>query len=173
MRGILIQEQHENWKFWNDKFVPLYDNIIFNLLARCSHDAVCNDRKKDLINLCISSDLQILNGRAFDNYSGKETSFQYNRKNVVDYCFISNSFAWSVLYFNVTEHLPIFLVNFFFKLFVPSLDQCTYMPHQYFWNKYSYFLLLFSSLYICNNREVKQNVHCHILTTMLIQCKAL
>lgn len=53
----------------------------------------------------------VVNGRAFDNYSGKETSFQYNRKNVVDYCFISNSFAWSVLYFNVTEHLPIFLVS--------------------------------------------------------------
>lgn len=92
----------------NDKFVPLSSNdISFNLPARCSHYGICNERGKDLIDLFISSDLQILNGRTFGDYSGKFTSFQYNGNSVVDYCLISNSFARSVLYFNVNEHLPI------------------------------------------------------------------
>lgn len=81
----------------NDKFVPLSSNdISFNLPARCSHDAVCIERGKDLIDLCISSDLQILIGRTFGDYSGKFTSFQYNGNSVVHYCLISNYFARSV-----------------------------------------------------------------------------
>lgn len=39
----------------NDKFVPLSSNdISLNLPARCSHDAVCNERGKDLVDLCVS-----------------------------------------------------------------------------------------------------------------------
>lgn len=144
--------QEQLVKLKTSRMTNLYPCLViisFNLPARCSHDVVCNERGKDLIDLCISSDLQILNGKIFGDYSGKFTFFQYNGNSVVDYCLISNSFARSVLYFYVNEHLPILSDHarltvhidcLFEEVFVPSLDQCTYMPHQYVWNKNSQYL---------------------------------
>lgn len=61
-----------------------------------------------------------------------------NTIEMVDNCFISNSFARCVLYFYVNEHLPILsdhakitvhIYCLFEELFIPNLDHFTNMPH--------------------------------------------
>ena len=44
---------------------------------------------KELLDMCISSQLRILNGRTFGDSTGKFTSYQYNGNSVIDYCLIS------------------------------------------------------------------------------------
>jgi hypothetical protein len=63
----------------SDYYIPLpNDNVSYNLSPRFSNDSVYNERGKDLIDFCISTDVQILNGRTFGDFSGKFTYFQYN-----------------------------------------------------------------------------------------------
>ena len=54
-----------------------------------NEDSTINNYGKTLLDLCIKTDLRILNGRTLGNLPGTFTSFQYNGKSVVDYIIMS------------------------------------------------------------------------------------
>ena len=56
---------------------------------RNSEDLTVNKFGVTLLNLCIKSDLRILNGRSIGDLRGAYTSYQYNGKSVVDYILVS------------------------------------------------------------------------------------
>ena len=85
---------------------PYFNGNSGSFLERNSQDVICNSRGRDLIDLCLSSKLVILNGRTFGDLSGKLTSFQYNGNSVVDYCIISDVLFDKILYFQVENHIP-------------------------------------------------------------------
>ena len=93
----------------NNRFIPMPCDIINNYTdtrLRRSCDKISCQRGKDLIDLCISSNLKILNGRCLGDITGKFTSFQYNGNSVVDYGIVSDSFLAKVLFFHVHDPLP-------------------------------------------------------------------
>jgi hypothetical protein len=47
---------------------------------------------KNILELCIGSQLRILNGRTIGDSSGKATYFNYNGVTINDYCLCSSSF---------------------------------------------------------------------------------
>ena len=58
-------------------------------MERKSQDLHVCPRGKELLELCIQANLNILNGNIFGDRFGKYTSFQYNGNSVVDYCIVS------------------------------------------------------------------------------------
>lgn len=85
---------------------PFLKGNTGSFLKRKSQDSVCNSRGKEFIDLCISANLVILNGRTFGDLGGKPTCFQYNGNSVVDYCVVSDELFDKVLYFQVENHIP-------------------------------------------------------------------
>jgi hypothetical protein len=69
------------------RYVPMPSNIESNhsFIKRNSQDKTCCSRGREQLDLCISCNIQILNGRTIGDLSGKLTSFQYNENSVVDY----------------------------------------------------------------------------------------
>ena len=60
---------------------------------------------KNLIDLCISAGLRILNGRTLGDSIGKYTCHKYNGSSVIDYAIVENELIDKILYFQVLEHL--------------------------------------------------------------------
>jgi hypothetical protein len=54
-----------------------------------------------LLDFCISSNLQILNGKLFGDSVGRYTSYHYNSNNVVGYWLVSEQVLQKKIYFNV------------------------------------------------------------------------
>ena len=77
--------------------------IDSNIIGRKSKDAKVCSRGKELLEICISSSLRILNGRPFGDSMGKFTSYQYYGNSVIDYCLISEEAMTKVLYFHVDD----------------------------------------------------------------------
>ncbi|CAC5392082.1 unnamed protein product [Mytilus coruscus] len=71
--------------------------------SRLSNDNKSCSRGKELLDMCISSQIRILYGRAFGDYQGKFTSYQYNGNSVIDYCLVTEDFIENVLYFHVDD----------------------------------------------------------------------
>ena len=92
----------------NDKHIPVpLDSLKTRLVRkRNSQDSHACPRGKDLLDLCIEANLNILNGKTFRDLFGKYTSFQYNGNSVVDYFIVSEDLIEGVIYFHVHEHLP-------------------------------------------------------------------
>ena len=63
-------------------------------------------RGGELIELCKSMNLNILNGRKTGDLFGKITSFQWNGQSVVDYALTSNELFPHISYFKVGEYIP-------------------------------------------------------------------
>ena len=63
-----------------DDFLPLNEDYVIdsNIIDRKSKDTKVCSRGKELLEICIFSSLRILNGRAFGDFMGKFTSYQYN-----------------------------------------------------------------------------------------------
>jgi exonuclease III len=59
--------------------------------TRNSSDLSVNNFGKNLIQLCINTDIRILNGRSIGDLLGCYTSHQYNGKSVVDYILVSEN----------------------------------------------------------------------------------
>ena len=70
--------------------VPHYTTCDRNIKYRNSKE-VCSPREKELIDLCIASNLNILSGRTFGDVFGKYTCFQYNGNSVIDHFMVSES----------------------------------------------------------------------------------
>jgi hypothetical protein len=85
---------------------PFHSGNIGTFYKRKSKDSLCNARGRELIDLCLSANLVIVNGRTFGDYYGKATCFQYSGNSVVDYCLISDQIFEKVLFFQVEDHIP-------------------------------------------------------------------
>ena len=93
-------------KFDDDFMIPT-ENVPQNIHSRNSEDKVTADhRGKELLELCKSLGLLILNGRKVGDLFGKYTSIQWNGCSVVDYVLASNSIYSSISYFKVGNFIP-------------------------------------------------------------------
>ena len=77
-----------------------------NTLKRNSQDKKVNQRGNELLDLCKSLDLNIVNGRKTGDPFGKYTCFNWNGSSVVDYLLTSDSLFPQVSSFKVGEFLP-------------------------------------------------------------------
>ena len=77
-----------------------------NTLNRISQDKKVNQRGNELLDLCKSLDLNILNGRKTGDPFGKYTCFNWNGSSVVDYLLTSDSLFSQMSSFKVGDFLP-------------------------------------------------------------------
>lgn len=73
---------------------------------RTNNDNILDSRGRDILDLCISNKLRILNGRSFGDSSGKFTCFNYAGCSVVDYYIVSESLLSNILYMSVSDFIP-------------------------------------------------------------------
>ena len=130
----------------DDKYLPLNEDytIDTNLIHRNSQDTKICTRGKELLEICVSSRLRILNGRTFGDLNGKFTSYQYNGNSVIDYCLCTEEQMSNILYFHVddpilrlSDHSKIsvrLMANFWQDMHKNNLQS---FPQQYKWNNCS------------------------------------
>ena len=93
-------------KYDDEHMVPV-ENLVQNIPNRNSEDKVPADhRGKELLEMCKSLGLLILNGRKVGDLFGAYTSFQWNGSSVVDYVLAANSIYSSISYFRVGNYVP-------------------------------------------------------------------
>ena len=130
----------------DDSYLPLNDDYIIDnvLLRRNSQDIKICSRGRDLLDVCISSRLRILNGRTLGDSKGKFTSYQYNGNSVIDYCLLSEEQLSDVLYFHVED--PILRLSDHSKISLRIIakfqhnknKECPHpFPEQYKWESIS------------------------------------
>ena len=92
----------------DSSYIPLSENYLQDnsLECRISQDKVIDARGRDLLDLCVESQMRILNGRTFGDTQGMFTSYKYNGSSVVDYMITSESLLSQILYFNVSLNKP-------------------------------------------------------------------
>ena len=73
---------------------------------RNSQDSAVNFRGNELVDMCKSLDLNIVNGRKTGDLFGSYTCFQWNGSSVVDYLIVSSSVFQNVPLFKVGEFTP-------------------------------------------------------------------
>ena len=73
---------------------------------RNSRDTETNHRGLELLEMCKSINLNILNGRKTGDLFGDNTCIRYNGNSVVDYVITSSSIFEKVPCFNVSDFLP-------------------------------------------------------------------
>ena len=92
---------------YDDHFMVSAENITSNVQSRNSEDTVPADhRGKELLEMCKSLGLLILNGRKVGDLFGGYTSFQWNGSSVVDYVLASHSIYSSISYFTIGKFVP-------------------------------------------------------------------
>ena len=100
----------ENDFILNDesKFAPIYEDYKTdkNILKRQSRDTKIDQRGKELLDLCISNQLRILNGRVLGDIFGNYTCHTPNGASVVDYVFVSENILEQILLFHVSSFVP-------------------------------------------------------------------
>ena len=92
----------------NSDFLPIFEDypIDNQVTGRSSKDNVVDSRGRDVIDLCISNQLRILNGRVFGDIFGSFTCFTPNGSSTVDYVIASEEILNDILYFRVSEFIP-------------------------------------------------------------------
>lgn len=93
-----------------DKNLPLDTSYVIDsdLKHRESEDAKVDERGKQLIDLCISTRLRILNGRCTGDNYGKFTCQKPTGARVVDYAILSEELPKEIIYFHVPPFKPTF-----------------------------------------------------------------
>ena len=101
----------------NDKYDPEMSPVSYELSPRSSLDKVLDPKGKELLDICKTNELCIVNGRKTGDILGNFTSFQPNGSSVIDYGIVSQSLFESVLSFSVgnfkpwlSDHCPIHYV---------------------------------------------------------------
>ena len=92
-----------------DKFDPVNPIMEKNLIpinSRNSKDSKLDSRGRELLDLCKSLDLNIVNGRKTGDIFGDFTSFQWNGNALVDYLITSKNLFTSILSMNVGNFMP-------------------------------------------------------------------
>ena len=96
----------------DDSIIPdKYDEeflicINENPPKRNSQDSVVNPRGNDLLDMCKSLDLNIINGRKVGNIFGNYTCFKWNGNSVVDYLLASDSLFHKIPLQRVVQFIP-------------------------------------------------------------------
>lgn len=85
----------------SDIVFPIYAND--NIPTRNSMDKTLDSRGKHLLEICIQSQLCILNGRCLGDTLGNFTCHNYNGSSVVDYSIVSENLYNDIVYFNVEK----------------------------------------------------------------------
>ncbi|VDI62114.1 Hypothetical predicted protein [Mytilus galloprovincialis] len=98
-----------------DDFLPI--NYIADAVLKSRSTEISqntNSYGKQLIELCISAQFRILNGRNLGDSKGKVTCFNHNGTSIDDYCICSSGFLPSIINFSinkfdltVSDHCPI------------------------------------------------------------------
>jgi endonuclease/exonuclease/phosphatase family metal-dependent hydrolase len=86
--------------------VPLSDNqyVIDTAVGkRSSHDSHIDTRGKELLDMCISNQLRILNGRTFGDTFGAYTCYKPAGCSVVDYVIVSQHLLCQILYMQISN----------------------------------------------------------------------
>lgn len=126
--------------------VPQHVRIGEISKSRRNKDMISNSRGKDLLDLCTSANLVILNGRTLGDSAGNFTCFQYNGNSTVDYCIVSEEVVSKVLYFQVDKHLPLLSDHSCISVKIFSKFKCEHpgqtneidhMPQGYIWDETS------------------------------------
>lgn len=92
----------------DSKYVPIFDTyqVDKQILLRQSRDTKVDSRGKNLLDMCISQQLRLLNGRIIGDLFGKYTCYKPVGASVVDYAIVSESALNQVLYFRVNDFIP-------------------------------------------------------------------
>ena len=125
--------------------IPINENaysIDAAVGKRFSQDKVIDTRGKDLLDLCISNQLRILNGRSFGDSCGAYTCFKPTGCSVIDYIIISQRLMSQVLYMSVSNFMATMsdchckmsfkLLASFKREFIN--DNLVDFPNRYIWN---------------------------------------
>ena len=102
----------------SSKYIPGLENYNEDSSLRQRHciDKTVNAHGKKLAELCISTQIRILNGRTAGDYVGKSTCFNHFGTSTVDYFLSSSNFIDNVLALNIKEitrfsvHCPLSLI---------------------------------------------------------------
>ena len=133
----------------DDTIPPDKSDELFDLLLeepppkRNSQDGAVNPRGNDLLDMCRSLDLNIVNGRKTGDVFGKYTCFKWNGNSVVDYLITSSSVFQKNSMFEVGEflpwlsdHCPLYFtteISSPFPIETPIQETRTKAPKQYVW----------------------------------------
>ena len=108
--------------------LPLPKDYIcntFNIERNSNMDKIVNNYGRNLMDLCIASDVIVLNGRTKGDMLGKFTCYEYNGQSVVDYHVVSKTLFQNVIVMRVhnlteySDHTPISLL---LNLETPIID---------------------------------------------------
>ena len=80
--------------------------VSYDIIPRNSQDKVLDPKGKELLDLCKTNELCIVNGRKTGDVLGNFTSFQSGGNSVIDYGIVSQSLFDSVISFNVGKFQP-------------------------------------------------------------------
>lgn len=96
----------------DDRHLPLDMSYIIDsnisLRERESEDMKVDERGKQLLDLCISARLRILNGRCTGDSYGKFTCQKPTGASVVDYAILSEELLQEIIYFHIHPFKPTF-----------------------------------------------------------------
>ncbi len=132
----------------DDTHIPL--NIEYTLdtelKQRHSQDTILDKQGKHLLEICISSQTRILNGRKIGDSIGYNTSHQYNGSSTVDYAICSHTLYHDIPNFKVQQYLGTLsdhcMISFSIltnkpihnKSIQPKLHE---LPQTFHWNEHS------------------------------------
>ena len=83
----------------SDIIIPIYSDD--SIPCRNNLDHTLDSRGKHLLEICIQSQLRILNGRCLGDTLGNFTCHNYNGSSVVDYSIVSENLYKDIVYFNI------------------------------------------------------------------------
>jgi hypothetical protein len=116
----------------DDKYIPMFDEypIDDNTITRNSQDVTIDERGKQLVDICTSAQLRILNGRKLGDSIGHFTCHKWNGSSVVDYIIVSREILPCISKFQVGEYNNLIsdhcLVLATIRL--PSIQMCQATP---------------------------------------------
>jgi exonuclease III len=92
----------------SNQYIPIHSDYLIDkaLLQRKYQDQILDARGKDLLDLCISNQLRVLNGRVLGDMFGSYTCHTPNGSSTVDYVFVSESILDQILYFRISNFIP-------------------------------------------------------------------
>lgn len=91
------------------RYLPLFDSYKPDdkIKLRKSHDDVLDERGKELIDLCITYHMPIVNGRCIGDLLGNFTCFNTQGQSTMDYLITNERLLNQLLYFKVSDFLPL------------------------------------------------------------------
>ena len=91
----------------HDDHLPIGDHYLLDssIPPRNNQDPVTNDRGLSLIDMCISAQLRILNGRKLGDLTGAFTCHKHNGNSSIDYCIVNENLFNEINLFEVGNHL--------------------------------------------------------------------